>query len=126
MNHFVNWSNHPSSSWSEEQYAAASALGEVVDIPFPNIPPDSDIQEVDSLARSGVESILAAYPDKKRTVIHIQGEMTFLYRALLLLEKEGYRAVASTSERQVTIASTGEKVVRFDFSGFRDYFIGKV
>ena len=126
MNHFVNWSNHPSSSWSDEQYAAASALGEVVDIPFPNIPPDFDIRVIDSLARRGVESISAAYPDRKGTVIHVQGEMTFLYRALLLLEKEGYRAVASTSERQVIFPSTGEKVVRFDFSGFRDYFLGKV
>lgn len=123
MNYFVNWSNHPSSSWSNEQYAAATALGEVVDIPFPDISPDSDIHFVDSLARSGVESILATYPDKKGTVIHIQGEMTFLYRALLLLEKEGYRAVASTSERQVTFTPTGEKVVKFDFSGFRDYFL---
>lgn len=126
MNHFVNWSNHPSSSWSDEQYAAASALGEVVDIPFPNIPPDFDIRVIDSLARRGVESISAAYPDRKGTVIHVQGEMTFLYRALLLLEKEGYRAVASTSERQVSFTPDGEKVVRFDFSGFRDYFLGKV
>lgn len=125
MNHFVNWSNHPSSSWSDEQYAAASALGEVVDIPFPNISPDFDIRVIDSLARRGVESISAAYPDRKGTVIHVQGEMTFLYRALLLLEKEGYRAVASTSERQVTFTPDGEKVVRFDFSGFRDYFLVK-
>ena len=82
--------------------------------------------EIATLARHGVESISAAYPDRKGTVIHVQGEMTFLYRALLLLEKEGYRAVASTSERQVTFTPDGEKVVRFDFSGFRDYFLGKV
>lgn len=123
MKYFLNWSNHPSSNWSSEQLDAVRPFGAVLDIPFPNIRPEDNLATVDRLAQEEVAKITEAYPNREDIVIHIQGEMTFLYRALLILERLGYRAVASTTERLVTVRPDGEKVVRFVFSGFRDYFL---
>ncbi len=42
---FINLSNHPSATWSEEQLSAASKYGKIIDINFPNITPEmSDIE----------------------------------------------------------------------------------
>ncbi len=47
---FINFSNHPFESWGEEQKKAAEAYGTLVEIPFPNIPPEWSTEEVNALA----------------------------------------------------------------------------
>ena len=37
---FVNFSNHPSSLWSENQRKEAEKYGEIVDLKFPSVNPD--------------------------------------------------------------------------------------
>lgn len=46
----INLSNHPSASWQAEQLVAAQSFGEVVDLPFPAIPPDRDTAQVENTA----------------------------------------------------------------------------
>ena len=36
---FINLTNHPSATWSEEQLKAARQYGEIVDLHFPIIEP---------------------------------------------------------------------------------------
>lgn len=44
---FINFTNHSSEKWSGEQRMAAERYGEIVDIPFPSVPPpEYDSQRV--------------------------------------------------------------------------------
>ena len=45
---FINLSNHPHSGWLPEQLEAAEHYGEVVDLPFPQIPPQMTGEELDA------------------------------------------------------------------------------
>ena len=117
---FINFSNHPSSGWGEDQLLAAKALGEVVDIPFPMVKPDATPEEIDKLASECVESILNR-GNGRPLVVHVMGEMTLSHTVVMLLH--GYvnvSCVASTTERKVTEVD-GKKVSEFHFVQFRKY-----
>ena len=45
---FINLSNHPHFRWLPEQLKAAECYGEVVDLPFPQIPPQMTGEELDA------------------------------------------------------------------------------
>ena len=45
---FINLSNHPHCRWLPEQLKAAERYGEVVDLPFPQIPPQMTGEELDA------------------------------------------------------------------------------
>ena len=36
---FVNFTKHPSGSWGAAQRRAAQVYGEILDLPFPDVPP---------------------------------------------------------------------------------------
>ena len=119
MGRFVNLTNHPSARWSEAQLQAAG--GDVVDVPFPNVPPAAGRDEVESLANHVVEQVLDLNPG---TVL-VQGEMTLTYRVVSALHQHGVKVVAATSERRVVETtnedgSTDKRVV-FSFVQFREY-----
>ena len=115
----VNYSNHPSSTWSERQIRAAEKLGKgIVDIPFPNVPPNMGIME------------LAAYSEEKRKKIEeycpdavmCQGEFCMAYAVITRLKARGIKVVAACSERKVKEEpGTGRKEVEFEFVQFREY-----
>ncbi len=119
---FVNWSNHPYEIWDASQLTAAREYGKLDYIPFPDVPPDSSIEDIISLAESLVDEFVKKYPDTEQVVTMIQGEMTLLYHLLKLLENKGYRVVAATSQRDNQLLPDGKELKTFKFSGFRDYF----
>lgn len=119
---FVNWSNHPYENWDSSQLTKAKEYGQLVFIPFPDVPPDSSTVEIILLAMSLVDDFVKKYPDTEQVVTMIQGEMTLLYHLLKLLERKGYRVVAATSKRDIQILPDGRELKSFKFSGFRDYF----
>ena len=45
---FINLSNHPHQGWQPDQLEAAEHYGEVVDLPFPQIPPQMTGEELDA------------------------------------------------------------------------------
>lgn len=47
---FVNFTNHPSGSWGAAQRRAAQVYGEILDLPFPEVPPALSAAEVAALA----------------------------------------------------------------------------
>lgn len=120
---FFNLTNHPSSKWSDEQKASALLMvggdGEIVDIPFPNIPPEATGREV----RKTAFDYLVKYFDDADTesVVLVQGEMVFTFNMVNLLQTERIRCVAATTERKVEERPNGEKVSVFKFVRFRNY-----
>ena len=117
---FINFSNHPSSSWSEEQLAAAREFGEIQDLPFPNIDENLDEACIDSLTDDYLEKI-KEMSGGEPCIVHIMGEMTFTYSLVNKLKAEGYTCLASTTKRDVVVLPDGSKQVRFHFCRFRKY-----
>lgn len=119
-NVLLNFSNHPSSDWMEEQIEAASIYGRIEDLPFPNISPSGDECSLSHLVDEYVDKITEMCCDGTLTV-HIMGEMNFTYAMVNRLRAEGVTCVASTTERVVEELPNGEKKSTFRFVKFRRY-----
>ncbi len=119
INMIVNYSNHPSSTWSAGQIRAAKELGkDIVDIPFPNVPPDMGIMELAAYSEEECKKIEEYRPD----VVMCQGEFCMAYAVITRLKAKGIRVVAACSERKVREKpGTGKKEVEFEFVQFREY-----
>ena len=122
MGVFVNFSNHPSYRWSPVQIREAEVYGDIIDLMFPAVPPDSSEKEILDQAEASVEKILALNP----SVVLCQGEFTLVFAVVNRLIQNGIRVVAACSERDVSEENTDDgikKTVYFDFVRFRDYSI---
>lgn len=119
-NYFINLTNHPTSTWLEPQLVAAQAIGELIDIPFPEVPADATKEDVAVMALDMVDRIKDVTGGHPCTV-HVMGEMTLTYALVKELKALGYRCVASTSKRLVEMLEDGSKNVRFEFCQFREY-----
>lgn len=116
---FINLSNHPSKYWSEKQLAAAKAYGGIVDIEFPTIDPGTSEDRIQSMADDIVKDYLHFLPSE--CTFHIMGEMTLTYRLVSRFKALRFKCLASTTTRDVHYDGNGDKIVSFDFSGFREY-----
>lgn len=118
----INISNHPVSTWSNEQIAMAKSLwGDVCDVALPNINPHLDGVEVLHKAEDDVEkysSIIKLY--EGMSAFHIMGESVYCFHIIRLLKERGYVVVASTTDRKVRYDG-GDKVSYFSFVKFREY-----
>ncbi len=118
---FLNLTNHPSALWSAEETAAARRYGEIRDLPFPNVPPDTDEAGVDEMARALCGEVKALKPG----AVMCQGEMTLTFRLVLLLKAAGIKVLAACSERVTTERKnpdgSTEKTAVFVFRRFREY-----
>lgn len=117
MKSFINFSNHPSESWSVDQITAAEQYGEIKDYPFPSVPGDADEEMIASIADIAVEKILSMDP----AAVMCQGEFTLTFAVISRLIKAGIAVLAACSERQVQETEDGKKIVSFHFEGFRCY-----
>ena len=117
---FINLTNHPSEKWEKRQSEAAREYGEVVDMPFPKVSPESSYEEVSALAEEYVNLIREKCKDADVTV-HVMGEMTFVYALVSRLKDIGIRCVASTTERKAVVNDDGTKTSEFSFVQFREY-----
>jgi len=124
----INLSNHPSANWSESQLKATTEqYGAVIDLPFPAIAPDADIDSVLALAEEYrdkcIEIFVANNCDFKAdcNAVHVMGEMTFTYNVVRYLSHKGIDIVASTTERIAETDSQGQKTSVFKFKQFRSY-----
>lgn len=115
----INLSNHSSSTFSVEQFKAASAYGNVIDVPFPNINPHLSSTEVDQLALSTLTEIIEKYG--KDCTIHVMGELNFCFSFVKYAQHHNIKCVSSTTERKVTETADGNKTSQFKFVAFREY-----
>lgn len=117
---FINFSNHPSSRWSEDQIRAAEAYGTIVDIPFPAVPAAADEYEIQQLS----EKYLLKIRMLKPSCVLCQGEFTLSYCIITALLRDGIKTVAACSERisrESTVDGVTEKTAVFRFVQFREY-----
>lgn len=120
---FINFSNHPSSFWSEHQKEEASRYGQITDLPFPVVSPKADEITIDAMAEEYIKRIRhISYPSlPSDTTVHVMGEMTLCYRVVTKLYQLGYTCVASTTERISQEFPNGKKTSLFTFVQFRKY-----
>jgi len=118
---FINISNHASSGWSEQQLKKAKEYGEVIDIPFPEVNPRADSDEINRQ----VEELYGQVMKYQDPVVMVQGEFVLTFRLVTKLLAAGLRVVAACSERN-TVEEIDEegntvKKIRFEFVGFKEY-----
>ena len=121
MRNFINYTNHPSANWSEAQRQAAQIYGEIMDMDFPEIEPQWDEEQVASLACQQAEEIIALKP----AAVLVQGEFTFSYALISLLQQAGIRVLAACSQRCTeSVINEKQETIRrsvFKFVRFRQY-----
>ena len=120
---FVNYSNHPSSKWPDNQKTTAQQFGQIIDIGFPIVDEFADEDMIIQKVNEQIELIKKETNnnDPSSTTIHIMGEMTFTYAMVNALSKLGYTCVASTTKRIVEDLPDGTKKTTFAFARFREY-----
>ena len=118
---FLNHTNHPSDKWSSEQIAAAEIFGEIIDLPFPAIPPEFDKEEVAKKVAENLKKILSFEP----AAVLCQGEFNYTFAMVSELKKNKIPVFAATSERMVSSVvqedGSSRSVSTFRFVKFRDY-----
>ena len=120
----INLSNHPSSKWGDEQQLqAATKYGEVVDIPFPNIPPDWSHEQVHDCAWHYANTVVyEQVPAGGKFAVHLMGETSFVVafaRYWRDLTDDEVDLLCSTTERIVEEMPDGSKQSTFRFVQFR-------
>jgi len=121
---FFNISNHPSSNWSEKQISAAKKLnGEIVDIPFPNVNPNLNSDDVRKLEQDILDTIRKFVPEISGHYFMIQGEFSLCYYLFREISQLDGNIVVATTERKVieTVNHDGtvSKITQFKFVQFR-------
>ena len=120
MKTFINFSNHPSAQWQQSQLAAAEEYGEVVDLPFPAVPPEASCDDVIEMADKYVSKILDMGP----SAVMCQGEFTLAFAVTAKIKSRGITVLAACSERMVTeTVESGitKKLIVYEFVQFRNY-----
>lgn len=121
---FLNISNHPSAMWSEFQISTAkNAYGQIVDVSFPQVPPEMGCDDIVKEAKRFLrKEVFAKYDNSVDLTVHVMGEMTLTYAIVSQLKSCGIRCIASCSERVSSFdPETGVKSSVFKFEGFREY-----
>jgi len=118
---FINHTNHTSTRWSEDQLAAARVFGEIKDIPFPDVDPEWDEEEILVRAKAAADEIEGYSP----AAVLCQGEYSYTYALVNELRHRGIRVMAACSKR-VTLETLDEdgntiRESQFKFVQFRDY-----
>lgn len=92
---FINFTNHPSDNWGEKQLLEAKKYGEIKDLAFPQIDPNSTSQEIQLQAKQYVEQITSLHPK----AVLVQGEMTFTYNIVRGLKEKDILVLCACSAR---------------------------
>ena len=120
---FVNFSNHPSSHWSEKQLSAARELSSdipVIDVKFPDVSADASEEDIQNIAEIYANKITEYSP----AAVMCMGEFGVCHKVVELLRSKGITTVYSCSERKAVELKTDngiEKTSVFSFVKFRKY-----
>lgn len=116
----INFSNHPSGKWSDEQKNSAICLfGSILDYPFPEIDPEASSSAVQELASHYFLKIREMFHGD--IAVHVMGESTFCFHFVTLCKTNGIDAYSSTTRRIVSIDNQGVKTSQFCFFKFRKF-----
>lgn len=117
----VNFTNHPSSNWCDEQVKAATCWGNIIDMAFPDVPAAADDNDIALLADTYSARIRGLSPD----AVLVQGEMTLSFAVVERLRRSNITVLCAASERvcKTSLAEDGSTIRRsvFKFVRFRRY-----
>lgn len=118
----LNLTNHNSSNWSTSQLESAKERwGAIIDMPFPDVPPDFDESQMILLAKKVAEKAVGLQPD----AVLCQGEMTMVFSLVHMFYLHGIPSYAATTSRQSEEAAKEDGTVHkqsvFRFVRFREY-----
>lgn len=117
----LNLSNHPLSTWTDEQVKVAKEqYGTVQDLPFPQVSPDATPNDIQRLAEEYLSKI-QNIGSPEQVSVHLMGELNLTFALVSLLKANGYTCVASTTEREVKEFCNHQKLSEFHFVQFRKY-----
>ena len=118
---FINFTNHPSQNWSEDQLDAASQYGHIIDIPFPPVATEASTATVMQMAEKYCSLIEEYAPN----AVMVQGEFTLTYHIVRILKEKGIRVLAACAERDVFEEAQSDgmirKFIKYRFAQFREY-----
>ncbi len=118
---FFNISNHPSSRWGETQKAAAGAA--IVDVPFPQVPPEMGEEEVKTMAAATVDAISPA--PQEGDMAMVSGEFIATVEIVREMQRRGVKCVVATTRRETveTVSPDGKavKTATFTFVKWRAF-----
>ena len=100
---FINLSNHPSGQWDDPQRNAAMRYGQIVDLPFPEVPPEMGEDDVKTVAMNfygKIRRLAHKYcnGDSSQVTVMLQGEFTLVYILTKMLREDGIRVVSGSAE----------------------------
>ena len=117
----INCTNHPYEIWNEPQRKAAERYGEVRDLPFPQIDPSAESEDLRKIAAEYAKKIEALQPE----AVLVAGEFTFAFMLVDKLLQDGVNVMTSCSKRVTEEVKnpdgTNEKKSIFMFERFRKY-----
>lgn len=121
---FINLSHHPPSSWAPEQRTAADAYGRVVNIAFPNIPPEATAEQVLNMAKGILNDLFAIAGDGTAHVLamgeqSLTAELHRLHERLPESQRRKLRFLIATF-RRASWEEDGRRVIRQAFVQFRE------
>lgn len=119
----INFTNHPVKHWQKNQIDfAIKKYKKVIDLPFPDINPNSSTQMIQKNSNKYLLKFLNILKNSsdKNNAVHIMGEHTFTYNLVLLLKQNNIKCIASTSSR-IVFQKGNIKTVKFNFIRFREY-----
>lgn len=120
----INFTNHPSAKWSDEQMQAAiTTYGSVIDFTFPQVLPTDTtdaIKEKTTDFLTNIKQFISESPETAHAVL-VLGEFVFTYQMVRLLELNNIAAVSTVTTREV-IEEGEKKISIFRFLGYRSYF----
>lgn len=117
---FVNFTNHSSLRWSDAQLRNAEEYGEIVDVPFPRVEPDSTRETIQAMADKYAQQIA----DMKPACVLCQGEFCLCVAVIERLKAKNLKVVAACSKREaeeIVTEHETKKISRFAFVQFREY-----
>lgn len=118
---FINFTNHPSDRWEDNQIAEAEKYGKIMDFPFPLVKADCGENEIKALAEVCCEKIQSYEP----AAVLCQGEFCLAYQVIKMLKENGVTVLAACSQRDVVEQKKDdgsmEKTAIFRFVRFREY-----
>lgn len=120
----INLSNHPLTDWQPDQLEEAKRrFVSVVDMDFPAIDPDWELDTIDRIALQTAKDCMdmLTHSTDKTNAIHVMGELTFCFRFVRLMQQQNIPCLASTTSRQAELTPKGKLSV-FTWKKFRPYF----
>ena len=124
----INFTNHPSERWTDDQKNCAIELyGAVKDLPFPAVPTGAGATEVIGMADGIIDKILAMKEENSASeafAVMAQGEFTLTYAVVSRLRNLGITVLSAVTERISTeevVNGEVRKTAIFRFAGFREY-----